>query len=1351
MNLTKKRRKFLLFMGLMCIFLTSNILNIYKLKFNSNEDNLNKDAELFPPETVKKANILDPKTEVIGSIENRDGKIFCKISTTDKDLYINRYQPGLNDQPNLYLENWNLTHARMQFENIKALNYTKDIETEFSEFIVSSKEGPIYYYQKFSVELSQYVNNVSIFILDVINPTNYSDENSWEVAIVNCSEDGTPNQFETLGALQKFHPLKFLDLHWEIFDFKNSEVGAVYLNKSKTDKTIENGISRYWFAIRVKIPTDDSGYGGGPKLLFFNPDEGTTSNIGEGETFAQSPEFTTDNYTINYVKENNTINGTCIQGGITSFKNWTDNDRYLVKNESQSVNITTRFELEELKHSKLNWSELQQKIMSDFLHNDLNWWIRNHYKYVFSIDFYLAINVSNKGVINNANLTFYNFQDNVWNISDTFLQEDLTQENETLLTHKIRDPIRKAIYILTGIDTNANRNNSLTFKFEYESDGINEFNVSINQFTLEIGELEKLDTIQQHDPSIQELYFVNNVTHSNGTKDFVLNETIEALKFNDNKRIENKAKTNNISIEFTLNVLNELNSSLWDVDFYDWITINPYPIIPLMEIRVASNVSIRHEHNITLATLELYKGNKTSEYLSDEQNNASWIQVSYYNRSLAFTEEKTEVIYHDEGFSWIFLQFLNESNNNTVKMRLRYQTNVSKGDPDWAFNVSINHASINFYIQNAYTSDIASKIGLGLNSASLTPTLIGMKNFGINISNNGYQKGIWDRDISDGVPQEGVFEFNVTSNWPEITFDVIGIYEIERYQSFNWEYLLSDKQEKVLWNASAEFLYDSHYNVIKERRGLQIRVPSDWMFMKVFNSTGSTPIIEGGWYWENYSNNPFKVVTVYNISDGIWKIGMNSSKNTLLLNLNSTNNIFIDETVGIDIRIQDFYGGDVYFEIYNLDSEIIYSETKTLNETNLENLVSYNWDIFSTTKLPGTYHLKAYWILYNETHAFLALNTTEIIVSKYNVNLDILNIEQLSKTFIYGSDILIEGRLINNETGAIIEGESIIAEIYDENLNLIETKSDITNNEGIIQIEYTLPTGYSKVSIGLVYNVSGTYYSTGQSVQTLEINQISQTDYYLNVFFNFLPYIGAALGIAITTVVGLKYRKSKLRKFWAGESMILDDLLKTSYIMIISKDVGVSIYDKKISLDIDVDLISGFLQAISAFKTEIKKEKEEVIIKAKGFEMDYYDFKIVITDGDYIRTALILDGKPSEKLKENQWAFTEHFEKRFEDDLKEFTGDITSFRKADDLIERYFNISLVHPLKLGKHYEVIKVKGLDKALLEVAEQIQKERKFFFISSLLNFALAGRKASKDEIISVIIDLKRKGLIIPANIE
>ncbi len=163
------------------------------------------------------------------------------------------------------------------------------------------------------------------------------------------------------------------------------------------------------------------------------------------------------------------------------------------------------------------------------------------------------------------------------------------------------------------------------------------------------------------------------------------------------------------------------------------------------------------------------------------------------------------------------------------------------------------------------------------------------------------------------------------------------------------------------------------------------------------------------------------------------------------------------------------------------------------------------------------------------------------------------------------------------------------------------------------------------------------------------------------------------------------------------------------------------------------------------------KKVHSIIVEQKFITERERDFKIVINDGKYIRMALILDGSPSEKHKENQKLFTEDFEKKFDTILKDFTGDITELREADDLVEKHFDISLIYPLQLTKQYGVIKLKGLEKALFEVADQIQKERKFFFTSSLLNFSLAGRKASRDEIISDIIALKRKGVIVPAIIE
>jgi len=86
---------------------------------------------------------------------NRTGKIFSNITQINKDCYINREQPGLNTQPEIYIPNYNISHAKMSFENITAVNYTRNIEEDFSEFITSSDDGPKYIFQKFAVEISQ--------------------------------------------------------------------------------------------------------------------------------------------------------------------------------------------------------------------------------------------------------------------------------------------------------------------------------------------------------------------------------------------------------------------------------------------------------------------------------------------------------------------------------------------------------------------------------------------------------------------------------------------------------------------------------------------------------------------------------------------------------------------------------------------------------------------------------------------------------------------------------------------------------------------------------------------------------------------------------------------------------------------------------------------------------------------------------------------------------------------------------------------------------------------------------------------------------------------------------------------
>ncbi|MCK4285757.1 MAG: hypothetical protein KAX18_06125, partial [Candidatus Lokiarchaeota archaeon] len=912
-------------------------------------------------ETIQNINLPYPQAV------NRTGKVFSNFTWINKDCYINREQPGLNNQPSIYIPNNNISHASMSFENITAINYTRNIENDFSEFISSSHSGPTYIYQKFAVEMSQYVNNVSVLIQDINNPSLFTDDNSWEVAIVNCSNDidGTPNTVETLGVLKKAHPLVFA-AHWEVFDFKDSELGSIYLDITETNMTTELGLEKYWFAFRIKLPQDDSLTGGGPKFLYFNPDD---EDVGEGATFAISPDFSFDDYTENHVVSSQVSNGIYYIGDPDSFKQ-VDDDRYIA-GSADNVTIDVTFELQELKNSPYTFWELIFR--SKNIH-----WIYEHYKYIFSFDFYLTVNVSDIQHIQSANLSIYNYKSiaaNKW----VPLDYDIIQETELELHFSIRNPSEK-LMILLFMGNNPMKpalNNTLRFKLEFIGNGIDNFNVSVNQFRVEVGELENLDSIQPHDPLIQELYFTNSLNLFNGTTAPFGDQNIESLNFVDNEYYQAQAINDTLSFFLTYNVLNELDSALWDIDYYDWIASYPNPIVPLMDIRVTSNVS--KPDNLDLAALALYKGNATFDILDDETNKAEWILMSDV-RDFAHSNETTVVLQFDAGFTWIFLNILNETRNNEVFFILVYATNDSG---DVGFNVSINEFSVNFYIQNAISSDISSSLGLGVNSNTLTPSDIGLKNFGVDVTDNGIGKGTWEADIDDADINQGFFEFNVTSLWHSITFDVGGSYELFKIVPI------------------IEFI---------ESPASQYMTGTQFFSVKVFEPGGKP-----------------------------------------LQNI------------------------EVIFEVLNANNITIYEATAVPNDQGI-----------ATTSLN-----------------FASTGT------RYSIRARVAE-----------------------------EGLYTSAEIVSE---------------------------YIKV--------------------------VSELTLFMEQFLRYLPYIIVGLAAAITFVSVRRFKHSKQRRIWAGEAMILDDLLKIAYIMIIDKEGGLSIYNKQISLEgLDSDLISGFLQAISQFRTEIKKD-----------------------------------------------------------------------------------------------------------------------------------------------------------------
>jgi hypothetical protein len=114
-------------------------------------------------------------------------------------------------------------------------------------------------------------------------------------------------------------------------------------------------------------------------------------------------------------------------------------------------------------------------------------------------------------------------------------------------------------------------------------------------------------------------------------------------------------------------------------------------------------------------------------------------------------------------------------------------------------------------------------------------------------------------------------------------------------------------------------------------------------------------------------------------------------------------------------------------------------------------------------------------------------------------------------------------------------------------------------------------------------------------------------------------------------------------------------------------------------------------------------------------------------------------------LKEQQIQFTKEFEDRYQNLITSFKGDTSVFKGADKLVEKYFNISLMYPLQTNQNKDSDDLDNLEKDLIELANEIQKEKEYFFFSDLLSFGMVGRDEPRNKVISTIINLKKENYL------
>lgn len=124
-----------------------------------------------------------------------------------------------------------------------------------------------------------------------------------------------------------------------------------------------------------------------------------------------------------------------------------------------------------------------------------------------------------------------------------------------------------------------------------------------------------------------------------------------------------------------------------------------------------------------------------------------------------------------------------------------------------------------------------------------------------------------------------------------------------------------------------------------------------------------------------------------------------------------------------------------------------------------------------------------------------------------------------------------------------------------------------------------------------------------------------------------------------------------------------------AYLLILDKRSGITLFEKNLgTLQINPDLIGGFLHALQSFGTEISPTETSM----KTLTYENYHFQI--ENGEYARIALILRGKPNDYLIAQLEEFTKKFESNFKDQIVNFTGNMDVFSPVNSLFESTFYV-----------------------------------------------------------------------------
>lgn len=213
---------------------------------------------------------------------------------------------------------------------------------------------------------------------------------------------------------------------------------------------------------------------------------------------------------------------------------------------------------------------------------------------------------------------------------------------------------------------------------------------------------------------------------------------------------------------------------------------------------------------------------------------------------------------------------------------------------------------------------------------------------------------------------------------------------------------------------------------------------------------------------------------------------------------------------------------------------------------------------------------------------------------------------------------------------------------------------------------------------------------------------------------------------------------------------IFNDILKIKHVILIHSHSGVPLFSQGFGKEIDVSLTSGFLSAVGTFTEEMAGDVEKRV--GVFSEIGREGFWILIYEGNNSKAAFLVSEKIGESLKRRIGIFMNEFESLYKKQLDDFSGFISEFTGATDLLEKHLRLEYLYPLKIDiKRMRLTAITQHEKQLAKTYTEFiaTNEEEVYYVTELIDLILEKQKASmlKEDVLSVLIKYLENGMLIP----